>query len=186
MYKIIQMRKIYCYTDGSAVILKNPTRNGPGGFAAYFPDFYGKKLAYSMGFESTKTGRMEVMALLYAIRALPRDMKEKVELIVYSDSQYVTKSFTEGWLKKWISNNWCNASGEIKNKDLWQSINKNIINRPFLKLTMIHIKGHQLDKAKKSDKPKLLNNSHIVGNSIADRLADYKRHKKLLKSDKIF
>lgn len=180
------MKSINCYTDGSARILKNPTRNGPGGFAAYFPDLFGEKKAFSLGFEETKTGRMEVMALLYAIRAFGVDMKERVELTVYSDSQYVTKAFTERWLVKWMANNWQNASGEIKNKDLWVKIKDSLLERPLLKLNMVHIKGHQVDKEKNPvAKAYLMQSPHIVGNMIADKLADYKRHKNLLTSDKI-
>lgn len=181
------MRRIFCYTDGSAVILKNPTRNGPGGFGTYFPDFYGKKLAHSLGFESTKTGRMEVMALLYAIRSLHVNHIERVELIVYSDSQYVTKTFTENRLQKWKKNNWTNSSGQVKNKDLWIKIDEALLHRPYLILTMRHIKGHQVDREKDPNKKELLKkNVHIIGNMIADSLANYKSHKKLLKSDTIF
>jgi hypothetical protein len=43
-------------------------------------------------------------------------------------------------------------------------------------IVLQHIKAHQIDKQKDPKKVKeLLKNKHILGNSIADRLAFYKR-----------
>jgi ribonuclease HI len=177
------MRKqITAYTDGSAVV--RGKSKGNGGFAAYFPDFYGKKLAFSLGFLNTKTGRMEVSALFYAITAFDLDQKEKVLLKVYSDSEYVVKTFTENRLQKWIRNDWRNPSGDIKNRDLWEAIILALKQRPFLDLEMEHIRSHQVEKAKtQEDKDVLLQNKHIQGNRVADFLADYKRHNELLTND---
>jgi ribonuclease HI len=177
------MIKILAYTDGSAVA--SGELKGHGGFGTYFPNLLGEKKAFSNGYLETKTGRMEQMALLYAIKAIPIDLE--CELEVRSDSQYVVKSFTEGRLKKWISNNWTSYGKDIANVDLWKRIIKEIKCRKKLKLTMIWIKAHQLDKIKKSDKEgrkQLLNDPHIVGNYMADILADHKRHKNKLKTDK--
>ena len=42
---------------------------------------------------------------------------------------------------------------------------------------MKHIKSHQVEREKDSEKKKaLLKNPHIVGNLVADNLANYKRH----------
>ena len=52
---------------------------------------------------------------------------------------------------------------------------------------MVWIKAHQIDKLKKcqiEEKKELLKNPHIVGNSIADILADHKRHTNKLETDK--
>jgi ribonuclease HI len=179
------MKEIIAYTDGSAVVRGKMA--GAGGFATYFPDLFGRRVAYSLGFKNTKTGRAELIALIYAIKAMPLSYKERVQLTVYSDSEYVVKSFTEKRLEKWIRNNWTNTSGDVKNQDLWKAVLSALNKRTYLRLNMIHIKGHQVDKEKNPvAKAYLLQDPHIVGNMIADKLADYKRHKTLLKSDKLW
>ena len=176
------MNKIIAYIDGSAVV--RGASKGHGGFGTYFPDLNGSKAAFSLGFKETKTGRMEISALYYAITALENDFKG--DLIVYSDSEYVVKSFTENRLLKWIKNGWKNTSGEVKNQDLWKAIIKELRNRKDMKLEMRHIRSHQVEKEKDKDKKKqLMLDPNIIGNMMADRLADYKRHKTLLTSDKL-
>lgn len=171
-------KKIVAYTDGSAVVAG--TRKGNGGFGTYFPDLFGEKKAFSMGFKDAKTGQMEVMALLYAVEAMPLKHPEKVILQVYSDSEYVVKTFTENRLEKWISQGWTNSSGVVKNKVLWEKIVFGLEARSYLELELHHIRSHQVEKAKTdADKECLLKDKHIVGNMIADRLADYKRHNEL-------
>tara|TARA_R110002126_G_scaffold50551_4_gene139232 strand:- start:11246 stop:11779 length:534 start_codon:yes stop_codon:yes gene_type:complete len=174
------MNKIIAYTDGSAVV--KGKAKGNGGFATYFPDLYGSKKAFSLGFKDTKTGRMELSALYYAIISIRID--ERVKLVVYSDSEYVVKSFTEQRLRKWIAAGWKNTSGEVKNQDIWKEIVKELDGRPRMILEMIHIRSHQVEKEKDPAKrAELLKDPNIIGNVVADRLADYKRHSTLLDSD---
>lgn len=176
------MKAMYVYTDGSAV--SRGDNKGKGGFGTYFPNQFGKKRGFSLGFKNTKTGRMEVMALYYAINKMPETCLYPVSLHIYSDSEYVIKSFTENRLERWIKAGWRNTSGEVKNKDLWKLIVREINKKTYLKLEFHHIKSHQLEKEKDPIKRKeLLKNPHIIGNAMADTLADYKRHKKLLESD---
>tara|TARA_R110000796_G_scaffold70936_1_gene160982 strand:+ start:499 stop:1092 length:594 start_codon:yes stop_codon:yes gene_type:complete len=170
----ITMKQIIAYTDGSAVV--SGANKGRGGYGAFFPDFYGKPKGLHEGFLYTKTGRTEMHALLSAINAF--DWKtdaadEHVMLTVYSDSQYVVKAFTDGRLNKWKDNGWTNSSGKVKNKDLWLRILYALEQRRYLKLDMIWIKGHQLDKEKNPvAKAYLMQDPHIVGNAMADILAD--------------
>lgn len=173
------MKEILVYTDGSAVVAGRS--RGNGGFAAYFPDLFGEKKAYSLGYKNTKTGEMEVTALLHAIQAMPKSYTEPVKLIVYSDSEYVVKSFTEHRLERWIEAGWRNSSGVVKNLELWKSIVRGLERREnYLTLEMRHIRSHQVEKSKNIfEKKNLMRDPHIQGNMIADRLADYKRHKKL-------
>lgn len=173
------MKQVVAYTDGSAVV--NGANKGKGGFGTYFPDLFGKRAAYSQGFEVALTGQMEVLALLHAIQAMPKRHSESIELVIYSDSEYVVKSFTEGRLLRWATAGWINSSGEVKNKALWQEILQSLETRTYLKLSMKWIKSHQVEKVKtQSEKDELMKNPNIVGNLVADMLADYKRHKKLL------
>ncbi len=53
------------------------------------------------------------MAVIAALETLK---KNGLEVIIYSDSNYVVKAVEEGWLKNWIKTNF---KGGKKNKDLW-------------------------------------------------------------------
>lgn len=172
------MKQIIVFTDGSSVVCGK--YKGYGGFGTYFPDLFGKKKAFSKQFEKSKTGKMEVMALLYALKAMPKTYQHNVELLVISDSEYVVKTFTENRLRKWISNDWHNTSGVVKNVELWKKIVQQLETKTYLKLKLQHIKSHQVDREKNEEKRKeLLKNPLIRGNMVADKLADYKRHKNI-------
>lgn len=98
---------ITIYTDGSA--RGNP---GPGGYGVVL--LSGKyKRELSQGYRLTTNNRMELMAVIAALEALK---KNDLKIVIYSDSNYVVKAITEGWLNKWIQTNF---KGGIKNKDLW-------------------------------------------------------------------
>ena len=95
------------YTDGSS--RGNP---GPGGYGAVL--IWGNiKKELSKGYRLTTNNRMELMAVIAALEALK---KNDLELVIYSDSNYVVKAIMQGWLKKWLRTGF---KGGIKNKDLW-------------------------------------------------------------------
>ena len=118
--------KIYLYTDGAAS--GNP---GPGGWAAVLKcGSLSKEM--SGGFAHTTNNRMELLAVIKGVQAI---RWENATVEVWSDSQYVVKAVTEGWLDKWVLKNW----KKVKNPDLWQE---------FLRLYKAHnvvfhwLKGH--------------------------------------------
>lgn len=165
--------ELVAYSDGSASVAGS--MKGFSGFGTYFPNLFGEKKAFSLGFENGKTGEMEVLALYFAIKQIP--IKESVKLVVYADSEYVVKTFTEGRLEKWRTNGWTNTSGEVANKRLWIGIYNMLQQRSGMKIELRHIKSHQVEKERDLLKKKqLMENPHIIGNLMADRLADYKRH----------
>lgn len=102
---------ITIYTDGSC--LGNP---GPGGYGAILVcGDHRKELA--QGYANTTNNRMEMRAVIAALETLKQP--SKVEL--YTDSQYVKKAFTDGWLKSWLKNGWKTAAKQpVKNQDLWK------------------------------------------------------------------
>ena len=118
--------KIYLYTDGAAS--GNP---GPGGWAAILK-CAGLSKEMSGGFAHTTNNRMELLAVIKGLQAI---RWERADVEVWSDSQYVVKAITEGWLDKWVLKNW----KKVKNPDLWQE---------FLPLYKAHnvtfhwLKGH--------------------------------------------
>lgn len=100
-------RDILIYTDGSS--RGNP---GPGGYGVVLMSGNLKK-ELSKGFRKTTNNRMELMAVIAGLEALK---KPKLNVTIYSDSQYVVKAVEEGWLNNWLRTNF--AKGK-KNKDLW-------------------------------------------------------------------
>jgi ribonuclease HI len=100
-------KELKIYTDGAS--RGNP---GPGGWGAIL--IWGNvKKELSAGYKRTTNNRMELMAVIRALEALT---KEGLNITVYSDSQYVVKAVTEGWLRKWIATGF---KGGKKNRDLW-------------------------------------------------------------------
>lgn len=99
--------ELVIYTDGAS--RGNP---GPGGYGAIL-QFKGRSKEISGGYRHTTNNRMELMAVIAALKALNR---EGLHITVYSDSQYLVKAVHEGWLKKWIATDF---KGGKKNKDLW-------------------------------------------------------------------
>lgn len=97
---------IYLYTDGAAS--GNP---GPGGWGVVLKCGALRK-EMSGGFRLTTNNRMELLAVIMGLEAIKW---ENATVEVWSDSSYVVKAVTEGWLPKWI------ATGfkKKKNADLW-------------------------------------------------------------------
>lgn len=141
--------KITAYTDGSACV----TYPKLGGFGIYIktPD---KNIKIRKGYCNTKTGRMELMAVITCMRSI---QNKNLELIIRSDSQYVCNTVNE-WIDHWRSIGYLGKANVDLLKQLDQEISK-FTYRPKL----IHIKGHQ----EPTDEDKL-------GNNIADFLANYK------------
>lgn len=100
-------KQLTIYTDGAA--RGNP---GPGGYGAIL-QWGNQSKELSAGYRKTTNNRMELMAVIAALEALT---KEGLNIVVYSDSQYVVKAIEQGWLKKWITTDF---AGGKKNRDLW-------------------------------------------------------------------
>ena len=111
--------RVTIYTDGSA--RGNP--DGPGGYGTLIEYVDSKGTLhtreYSQGYVKTTNNRMELMAVIVGLEALTKPC----EVEVYSDSQYVIKAFTEGWLDSWIKKGWKRGKNEpVKNVDLWKRL----------------------------------------------------------------
>jgi ribonuclease HI len=99
--------KIEMYTDGSS--RGNP---GPGGYGVIMMSG-GRTKELSQGYRLTTNNRMELMGVIAGLEAMK---KTKLDITIYTDSQYIVKAVKEGWLNKWLATNF--AKGK-KNKDLW-------------------------------------------------------------------
>lgn len=100
------------YTDGSC--LGNP---GPGGWAALIRGGLDPDRLLTGAEPSTTNNRMELMAAIQALEALPAG----AGAIVYTDSTYVCSGITK-WLLGWKRKNWKGKTGPVKNQDLWQRL----------------------------------------------------------------
>ncbi len=82
-------KTVTIYTDGAS--RGNPGRGGYGAILMYG----GHRKELSQGYKFTTNNRMELMAVIAALEALK---KEKLNIVIYSDSTYVVKAVMEGWL----------------------------------------------------------------------------------------
>ena len=71
------------------------------------------------GFRLTTNNRMEIIAAIVALEALPC----KCIVTMYSDSRYLVDAITKGWAKRWRSKGWKrNRKEKALNADLWQRL----------------------------------------------------------------
>lgn len=109
--------RIEVFTDGACA--GNP---GPGGWAwAVAP---GGEVHASGGEARTTNQRMELLAVLEALRTVPGDLR------IVSDSTYVVHCFRDRWWAKWQRNGWRNSKKEpVANTDLWVPLVELVLER---------------------------------------------------------
>lgn len=142
------MSKIIAYTDG-ACKGNGQSDSAPGGYGIHilYPDGSIKNIWG--GEPSTTNNRMEMMAVITALAATPKDTL----LQIWTDSTYVKDGVTR-WLAGWKQKNWRKADGKpVKNLELWQKIDQLTQDR---QIDWQWVKGH----------------AGHAGNEMADKLAN--------------
>ncbi|MDF1524530.1 MAG: ribonuclease HI [Trueperaceae bacterium] len=106
-------KQVVATTDGSC-----ETATGEGGWAYHLA--FGRHERTASGYETgTTNNRMELTAAVRALEALV----EPCHVTLVTDSQYLKKAFTDGWLASWRRNGWRTAARQpVKNRDLWQRL----------------------------------------------------------------
>jgi len=78
-----------------------------------------KRTEISGGFRKTTNNRMEIFAAIAGLEML----KQPCKFTLYSDSQYVVKAMTEGWVAGWKKKSWWRTRIERpENMDLGQRL----------------------------------------------------------------
>lgn len=117
------------YSDGACS--GNP---GPGGWGAIIKTAAGTQ-EISGSAKQTTNNRMEMMALLSAVREIPYIN----EIRIVTDSTYLSKGITQ-WMQNWKRNGWKTKSGKpAKNRDLWEAIDSALEGKSY---SLEWVKGH--------------------------------------------
>jgi len=109
---LTEIKQVTIFTDGACT--GNP---GPGGYGVVLR--YGKhRRELSGGFRLTTNKRVEMMAVIVGLATL----KEKCAVTVYSDSQLLVDSISEGWVHEWRERGWKRDKERLLNADLWKRL----------------------------------------------------------------
>ena len=137
------MKQVIIYTDGAC--RGNP---GPGGWGALIKYDSVEKTIFG-GQANTTNNQMELSAAIEGLAIL----KEPCNVELFTDSKYVMDGITQ-WIQNWKKNNWRTAAKkDVKNKELWQKLDKLIAQH---QVQWRWVKGHSGD----------------AGNEAADLLAN--------------
>lgn len=118
--------KLIVFTDGSS--RGNP---GPGGYGVVL--IWGqKRKELAQGYRRTTNNRMELMAVIAALKALN---KKGLTIEIHSDSSYVVNAVEKRWLQSWLR---INFKGK-KNADLWKEYHQLSLAH---NIKLIWVKGH--------------------------------------------
>ena len=128
------MNSVVIYTDGACK--GNP---GPGGWGVWLKSGPSEKELCG-GETMTTNNRMELMAVIEALRAL----KRPCHVTLHLDSEYVRKGITE-WIHGWKAKGWKTAAKQpVKNADLWQILDA-LVSQGGHKIDWRWVKGHAGD-----------------------------------------
>jgi len=134
------MTVLKIYTDGACSGNQNEKNYGGWGAVLEFGEH--QKEIFG-GLADTTNNRMEMTALLEALRAVKKD-SQTIE--IFSDSSYLMDCFRKKWYINWQRNGWKNSQKKpVENRDLWEAL------LPFLDVHDIRfyrVRGHiDLDSA---------------------------------------
>ena len=124
------MKQVTIYTDGACS--GNP---GPGGWGVILR-YKGTEKELSGGAPETTNNRMELTAVIEALKALKREC----DVVIHTDSRYVMDGVQQ-WLPNWKQNGWktSNKKSPVKNVDLWQELDALLQKH---NIRWIWVKGH--------------------------------------------
>ena len=157
MERIEEEQDIDVYIDGSCI--NNGKINAKAGYGVFFEtDDCRNESNVVQGKQTNNTG--ELTAMIRALEILKKEIEDKRNINIYTDSEYVMKC-SGSYGEKLAKNNWKTKEDKIPpNLKLLQKIYELYHgNKKHIKLH--HIKAHTN-----------LSDKHSIGNSQADRLAN--------------
>lgn len=122
------------------------------------------EIVVHQGYTDTTTARMEMRAVLHAVRLTPYT---PIDVYIHSDSQFVVNAFKDGWLSRWRTAGFVG----VKNASIWKTIVFEMAKRPQAHFHIRWLHGHQKD----------ILDETVFGNTVADALADYKNQESYIK-----
>lgn len=124
------MKELNIYTDGACS--GNP---GPGGWGAVLV-YNGKEKELSGSEKNTTNNRMELTAVIMALKALNQPCK----VTLTTDSKYVCDAINKGWVYSWKKNSWKKSDKKpASNVDLWEELLEELKEH---EVEFIWVKGH--------------------------------------------
>lgn len=124
------MFSVDIYTDGSC--LGNP---GVGGWGAILV-CNGVEKTLSGGEAQTTNNRMELTAVIEALKAL----KKPCKVTLTTDSKYVCDGLSKGWAKSWRAKGWKKSDNKpALNPELWEEL---LTLTEGHEMTYVWVKGH--------------------------------------------
>ena len=125
-----KLKHVDIYCDGACS--RNP---GPGGWGSILK-YKNHQKEISGGAEKTTNNRMELTAVIEALLLL----REKCDVTIYTDSQYVVNGIEKGWAENWRKNGWTKPDKKpALNSDLWEALLAEIKKHSH---RFVWIKGH--------------------------------------------
>ena len=163
----MENNKITIYTDGCSK--GNP---GVGGYGAVIIYEDGREVELKQGYRLTTNNRMELLAVLEAIKHL--DKSYKIDL--YSDSKYIVDAFNQNWVDTWVRENFrIGKKDEVKNIDLWKVLLLEIKKHD---ISFYWVKGHS--NIKYNERCDQLANESLDGELLPDFFYEIMRDKSIV------
>lgn len=125
---------VIIYTDGACS--GNP---GPGGWAALL-EWNGQERELKGSEPETTNNRMEMRAVIEALRALKRPCKVKI----HTDSALIVNTFKQHWIDNWQKRGWKKSNKKpVENQDLWKEM---LAAMKRHEVEWVKVKGHADDE----------------------------------------
>lgn len=130
---MLNSQEVVIYSDGGS-------HGNPGAGAwAFVIKFDDKQISGSGSEKWTTNNKMELLAVINALKSLSGLQITQNPISIFTDSQYVKNGITV-WIHNWKKNGWRTASkGEVKNKELWVELDTLVAN---YNITFNWVKGH--------------------------------------------
>ena len=140
------------YTDGSCI--NNGKPNARAGIGIYLGKNDSRNISNELKGETLSNNVAELVAIITVFSILKKEIKDNLELNIYSDSEYSINSISK-WYPNWCKNN--NLEGK-KNIELIEKAYK--LFKKYKNVNLYYIKAHTN-----------LKDEHSIGNNMADILA---------------